>query len=84
MVYVATVTDMLPEWSTVDAEEIYTGGSFDASGAFLSSKVSQLCNIYWHVHLPTGFRHPATYPKKTHQVFLGGPTEKTHQKSHLN
>jgi len=32
--------DVLPEWSTVDAEEIETGGSFDASGAFLSSKVT--------------------------------------------
>jgi len=35
------VTDVLPEWSTVDAEEIETGGSFDATGAFLSSKVTR-------------------------------------------
>jgi len=36
------VTEVLPEWSTVDAEELETGGSFDASGAFLSSKVIPL------------------------------------------
>ena len=40
------MTDV-PEWSTVDAEEIETGGSFDASGAFLSSKVTELCVDYF-------------------------------------
>ena len=40
------MTDMLPEWSTVDAEEIETGGSFDASGAFLSSKVTPPLSLF--------------------------------------
>ena len=47
---VLPMTDVLPEWSTVDAEEIETGGSFDASGAFLSSKVTARHSLFTSLH----------------------------------
>jgi len=52
------MTDALPEWSTVDADEIETGGSFDASGAFLSSRVTRLilhCVMSINTHTPMCF-----------------------------
>ena len=44
-----TLTDALPEWSTADANDMDELGTFDASGAFMSTKVQYLpCLMFYN------------------------------------
>ena len=39
------VTEILPEWSMPDSDDVEELGTFDSSGAFVSTKVG----LYWQI-----------------------------------